>query len=469
MKKYLFYLMAFFAIYGCQNEEEFASSSEKGLKTSAEFLKLTDNDTNIAGVLKLSTDVSEVKLKWNITESSNLDTTLTSVSVANGVAEVPVKWLVKGLDGNYGPPDVAFRAGVLVTAGEESQYVPLIWADKIDSVKVRKLITPVTRSGNASLQESIEVKFLPKTLNLSDTKGGTMRVQLSNTDFAIMDYSEFNASMNLDLNSLPDVLENSSTILRFNWAPAPPATGFTAKLHVMTEEIIESAVVSYIPGNIGTLTVDPLDEKLPVAGGENIASTIVVTDQDSWSATSNQTWLRIQPSTGVGGNSSIYFSADPNPYSSERVATVKVTAGMLSQSITITQLGLSSSANLEYLRSTPTGDLPATESLYTAIFSGSYSGNIQIRALSNNIVLNTGAAVTFPDNQPTVKVPANTNTASRPLTFEYSTGTGWLPLPAAASRVQKGSSSSTVNPDGGNTGLNDWGNGDNINGGQIQL
>lgn len=467
MKKYLFCLMAFFALYGCQNNDEIVSSSEFGLSTNAKFLKLVDDESNLAGVLKFSADVSEVNLKWNITESCNLDTTLTSVSVSNGIGEIPIKWRAKGEDGNYGPSDLAFRAGILITAGEESQYVPLIWADRIDSVKVQKLLSPVTRSAGFSLPTPMEVKILPKTLSLSDTKGGTMRVQLIGTDFAIMDYSEFNSSMNIDLNALPDVLENASTILRFNWAPEAPATAFAATLSVITEEITETAAVTFKPSGVSTLTVDPVSEKIPVNGGENILSTIVTTNQDNWTATSNQTWLRIDPASGVGGTSSIFFSADPNPYASERVATVKVSSSLLSQSITITQLGTSSSSSLIYSNSTPAGDLSASESVYTAIFSGTYSGNIQIRALSNGSVLSTGTVVVFPANQPTVKVP-NNSTGIRLIMFEYSTdGSTWIKLPETANRNQASNINVPVNP-GNGTGTNDWGNGGEF-GGDMEL
>ena len=60
----------------------------------------------------------------------------------------------------------------------------------------------------------------------------------------------------------------------------------------------------------------------------------------SWTATSNQTWLTINPLVAPTGSSTITLSANANPTSAIRAATVTISAiGISTQTITVTQYG----------------------------------------------------------------------------------------------------------------------------------
>lgn len=83
------------------------------------------------------------------------------------------------------------------------------------------------------------------------------------------------------------------------------------------------------------------------------------------------------------------------------------------------------------------GNLPSTSNVYTFTFTGTYTGKIQLRTLSNGTVLNTAKAYDYPANQPRARVPENVG-AERPVLFEYRAGTGaWTAVPGV-NRIQDG-------------------------------
>lgn len=102
---------------------------------------------------------------------------------------------------------------------------------------------------------------------------------------------------------------------------------------------------------------------------------------------------------------------------------------------------------LEYQNSTmpTTGNLPATSSIYTFNFTGAYTGNIQIRTLSNGVLLYTATPYQYPAKQPRARVPENTG-GQRPVEFEYRKGTGnWIAIPEA-NRIQDGAGTTPPQP-----------------------
>lgn len=102
----------------------------------ADFLKLADNGTDIAGALSIVSDSKDIQLIWNTDSICNLDTSLTSISSQNGKYILPIKWQKHLSDSTFAPEGVAYKAGVKIIAGEYSKYVPLIWAEQIDTTKV---------------------------------------------------------------------------------------------------------------------------------------------------------------------------------------------------------------------------------------------------------------------------------------------------------------------------------------------
>jgi len=96
-------------------------------------------------------------------------------------------------------------------------------------------------------------------------------------------------------------------------------------------------------------------------GGSN--SSVVWTNQSSWTASSSQSWLTVSPSSGANGGYFVVTTA-PNSSQSSRTGTVTVRAGDASTTLTVTQAGTTAPATVSL---TPLGwgittDLPATGS-----------------------------------------------------------------------------------------------------------
>jgi hypothetical protein len=67
---------------------------------------------------------------------------------------------------------------------------------------------------------------------------------------------------------------------------------------------------------------------------------VAITSSSNWTATSDQPWLTLSPSTGITGSDTITFNAPANPTIDIRIANVTISAvGIASQTITVTQYG----------------------------------------------------------------------------------------------------------------------------------
>jgi hypothetical protein len=67
---------------------------------------------------------------------------------------------------------------------------------------------------------------------------------------------------------------------------------------------------------------------------------VAISSSSAWTATSDQTWLTAEPSTGSSGNDTITFAATENPTTAIRSATITISAtGLTPQTIRVTQYG----------------------------------------------------------------------------------------------------------------------------------
>ena len=203
MRKYFVYLLALFAITACSEYDEYGNDAGHSGKlefgTNAAFLKLQDDSTRIAGMLEITANAPSVELKWNVSPSFNLDTTVTKLALKNGRVQLPIKWTSKLSDGNYGPVTSAYSAGVLITSGADSKYVPLIWADEVDSVKVMEFLNVKTRAGEVTSITSDEIKILsPNPLELDKDTCGVITFTYSGGGRAMVDYSDIEGIADFD-------------------------------------------------------------------------------------------------------------------------------------------------------------------------------------------------------------------------------------------------------------------------------
>lgn len=268
MRKYLllFTTLATFLLVGCSNEEETDSIINEGqhLEVNADFIKLVDDSTHTAGELSILTHEPEVTITWNSSPDFNIDTTVTTIPVRNGKATLPIQWSKIMEDGKYGPSTIAYRAGVQITAGNYTKYVPLYWAEKIDSTKVLKSQVQTRAAGNA-MPRLAQISLLPAELNMSDQKGGVMAVTISDLPFVIMDISDIRSNYNIDVSKFEPILYNS-TVLNFNWTSAGhPNFGFTARVVFMAEELIVTGAVIYNTSGGGSSELAYQSSNLPSA------------------------------------------------------------------------------------------------------------------------------------------------------------------------------------------------------------
>lgn len=232
-----------YGLSSCNNEEEVAVNISTGLETNAEFLKLTDDGTNIAGQLSITSGSKNIQLIWNTDSICNLDTLQTVISSQNGRCILPIKWQKNQMNGRFGPEGTAFKAGVKIVAGDYSKYVPLIWAEKIDSAEVAK--TAVLTRAADDLPRIVQITMVPSTVNMNYEIGGSMYIGLTNLSFATIDISGFNSGMNINTSLIPNYI-TASQMLNFKWnSNGHPSFSFTANVIAKAEGIVQTGIVKY--------------------------------------------------------------------------------------------------------------------------------------------------------------------------------------------------------------------------------
>lgn len=330
----LLFLAVFTGLFvACQNEEEDIGRAKFGLDVGVDLLKLNDDSTNVAGRLEIRTGSPEINIKWNTDSICNLDTTLSKISVKDGVCTLPVKWKEKLSDGKYGPNGIAYKAGVQITSGEITKYIPLIWAEKVDTTKVMES-TPVTRAVGDPMPRVSQITMIPSTVNLNDELGGSMYIGLSSVAFAILDWSEITSDMNIDISPKVNSI-TESTMFNFTWKNgAAPTFEFSAKVTAMSEGLTQTGIVQYMkaPAPPATLEVNPSSHTISAAG-QTVSSSI--TSSTNWTASSNVAWIN----PVVISSTELNFIVAPNTTSNVRTGTVTISAGSASRTVTFAQQG----------------------------------------------------------------------------------------------------------------------------------
>lgn len=267
MNKIISFFLFVFVFYGCNDIEESSSvDSKRPLAVSAQFLKLSD-DNNIAGELSIVSNMDKVHVKWNTDSICNLDTTQTVVYMKNGTGRLPIKWEKQQENGKYGPEYAAYKAGVLLTDGENSKYVPLVWSEKIDSTKIVESI-PLTRSVDSPLPRVAQIQMIPTTVHMNYQNGGVMYVKLDETPFAVFDVSDITSEMNIDMSQIPTSI-TSSQLVNFKWnANGAPSLSFTAQIIAYGEGITQIGAVTYtIPNTLSFVKSNLPTGNIPFVGG----------------------------------------------------------------------------------------------------------------------------------------------------------------------------------------------------------
>ena len=72
-------------------------------------------------------------------------------------------------------------------------------------------------------------------------------------------------------------------------------------------------------------------------GSNGGSTTITFSSAKDWTASSSQSWCKISPSSGKGGNATITITVDENTSYDERNASVTISSETISKNITVTQ------------------------------------------------------------------------------------------------------------------------------------
>lgn len=270
MNKYLFIIaVALISFSSCTQENEFEENVPYtgNFKVSAEFIDLAaGHNVEQAGSLVVNSKEGEVKVKWISDPSFNLDTTQTFISIKGGKGVLPIKWDKKLDNGNYAPEHVWFKAGVLLTSGEEERFIPLYNVQNLDSTKVKESIQ--TRAGNVSTPRISSIEILPGAPEMGES-GANVIVRLMNVQQVVVNYSGIKSSHNIDVNdtNLPTLLTASQNILSFKWKDANvrPA-GFVVPIELFASELVNTVNFS-LTWNPGASSI-PADQYIEVGGAK---------------------------------------------------------------------------------------------------------------------------------------------------------------------------------------------------------
>jgi len=256
----------------------------------------------------------------------------------------------------------------------------------------------VTVSGSGVTSQTVTVTQLAGAATLS--------VSANSLEVAAVNGST--ATFNITSNTSWSITSSQS------WLTVNPASGtnnslVTVTAHANPTTAIRTATVTVSGSDITSqiITVTQLPEaatltvstnSLEVAAVNGSTATFNITSNISWSTTSSQSWLTVNPASGTD-NCSVTVTAEANPTTSTRTATVTVSgSGVTSQTVTVTQLAgaatLSVSAN----------------SLEVAAVNGSTA--------TFNITSNTSWSITSSQSWLTVNPTSGTNNSLVTVTAE---------------------------------------------------
>lgn len=371
--KHLLNLFLFVLLFfSCTDMDEFGTnipdtqSGNSALDVSASFIKLADDSTQTAGVLELTTHASELSVKWNVSPRSNLDTTVTMLPVSGGKCQLPIKWVKKMDNSTYGPMGLAFSGGVLVKSGDESRYVRLIWADKIDSTKVAQSAIAMTRATEKELPAYTEVSIDPILLELDADTCGQVTVEF-NDDFGvcvvISDYLQrlvgWNRPTGIDLASLATVVTGTPQIVKYQWeGGVAPLEGFMAHLEYNVGDYSAFSYFRYAvptPAEFEYISNEPETTELLDATKAYVI--VKVKTNKVWSLECDDSEIKtVKSPIDATGTQMLVIQVSDNPSESNRTIRVRVKSqGEMVKELVYTQKPKAGTFNV--LKVTPDEDV----------------------------------------------------------------------------------------------------------------
>jgi hypothetical protein len=220
-----------------------------------------------------------------------------------------------------------------------------------------------TGSGTVNIATAANTTNAPRTATITVTAGTntqtvTVTQQSSNATFAISQNSfHINSAaniktFNITCNSAWTVASNQS------WCTVVPASGsgngtvsFTATANTVTaartaiitvKSGTETLTVTVLQQNSNTLTVSQNNITVDAAGGEK---TFNVQSTTSWTASCDQSWCTVSPASS-SENHAVTAKISANTGTNARNATITITDGVNTKTVSVSQQGISSSLSV---------------------------------------------------------------------------------------------------------------------------
>ena len=404
----------------CENTDETAGVMGKNatLEIVSDIVKLVNDSTNIAGYVEVASSSPELELKWNFPPECNVDTTQTTFKMGKGVCKIPVKW-AKEKDGAYTSSSMAFAGGILVSTGNISKYVHLIWADKIDSTEIVKEREIVTRS-EEPLPKAVVINLTPEQVNMDIVVGGGVAVEYSGAAFVSVDQNQVATSTNIDKGKIP-LFITEPKIIEFSWIDGvAPDTDFATKVDFKAGGIVKTCYINY--------TV-PVEEPLvwefinsSITDGNELPATnatlsVTVKTNKPWSIESTTAEISPLPDYGTGiGVKTLTLHIKDNPGPDPRPISVLVKSqGVLKKALTFTQQAPNTSGKIfEFISSDPVNNatIPSTGTTATVKVKTDVAWWIN----QNGSIKNFPAG-TLGEKTGTVTIPASTSNLNQIVTY----------------------------------------------------
>lgn len=351
-------LLLIIVLTGCEPEVRDDLQNAGKLNVSTHLLRLSDDSTKVAGNLVISASSPEIRLKWNVPQECNIDTTITTLTLNNGNAKLSVKWNECLVDSVYGPTDKAFDAGVLISTKDASEYVHLVWADQIDSTLTTSSAQVATRA-NGEMPKAIVLALYPELVPMDIVVGGAVFVDFSGTPVVTVDQTDIAVSTNIDKAAIPRFLTQPD-VVDFKWTTAgAPDVNFTSVVTFTAGSIRKQATLVYnvpIDDPSYWLFVNSTPDSGSPLPATNASVVVTAKTNKDWSIESDDAIISpVRDNGGTPlGNKILTISITDNPNPTPRTITVLVKSqNGLKETLTFTQLGNTQTGVFDFLSSTP--------------------------------------------------------------------------------------------------------------------
>ncbi len=390
--------------------------------------------------------LSTFKLESNYL--TNLATNPTDESLwgfwSNKLVEIKINSTVIPLSPAFSFTPTAPKVNQSVTFKDESMGSPISWAWDFGDGTTSTLQNPTktyTKSGiytvkftisktgatSQSISKSIEV--LAPTLTLSKNTDN-VAATASTGSLTLTTNNSWTASSNATWLKVSPTNGNAGTNLAINYTTDANTTtnARTGVITLSAGGLTQTFTVTQAGAVATTLTLSTDTKNIPATGE---TGGINLTTNNTWTASSNATWLKVSPVSGnAGTNIPIDYTIDANITSTARTGIITFTSGGTTKTFTVTQAG-AGAATLK---------LSATS--YTAT-ADAFAQNLGLEASANWTAQSDASWLTISPTSGTAGVfnqiryggDANASTTQRVGTITFTSGTTTAKLVVTQARA----------------------------------